>query len=150
MEIPKKDCSVRVLYFSSDSLSSLSSEVILNNHFIFVKIITILISSITIFILCFLAFTSYKAFHTPLGYALMALGISEPTAFFLSLFIVALFPLFTGLVLGMKIIHALRINDYFSDDTYYSSGLSVVDKVFGAGYMFTLFLIVYSLFISES
>lgn len=102
-----------------------------------------------VFISGFLAYTSYKAFHTPLGYALMALGISEPTAFFLSLFIVALFPLFTGLVLGMKIIHALRISDYFLDDTYYSSGLSVVDKVFGAGYLFTLFLIVYSLFISE-
>lgn len=100
-----------------------------------------------VFISGFFSYTSYKAFHNTLGYAIMSLGCSEITSFFVSLFIVILVPLFAGLVLGMKIIHMLHIDDYFSEDTYYSTGTNVVDKIGGAGFNFTIFIIIYSLFI---
>jgi len=99
-----------------------------------------------VFISGFFSYTSYKAFHNTLGYAIMSLGCSETTAFFVSLFIVVLVPLFMGMVLGMKIIHKLHIDDYFSEDTYYSTGTSIVDRIGGAGFNFTIFIIIYSLF----
>ncbi len=95
----------------------------------------------------FLSFASYKAFHNTLGYAIMMLGVQETNAFFVSMFIVILLPLLSGMFIGVKVIHALGLSEFFSTNDYYSTESNVADRIFGAGFSLLIYLVLLSLFV---
>ena len=98
-----------------------------------------------IFIAGFLSFAAYRGFHSPIAHAVAILGIEPVNAFFISLFIVILVPLFISIYIGVKIVNLLGIIDYISE--YGSVNVSVVDKIFGSGFGLLIYLILYSIIV---
>ena len=97
-----------------------------------------------VFISGFLAYAAYRGFHYEISNAIITLGIRTSNAFFISLFIVLLIPLFAGLYLGTKILNFLGISDY--GNGYTNDDSNFVDRIFGSGFSLLIYLIILSIF----
>lgn len=97
-----------------------------------------------VFISGFIAIAAYHAYNPLLASAIAELGVRQINAFFISIFVLVLIPLFAGLYLGIKIINRLGLNELGSG-SYYDSSSYATDKIFGSGFGLIVFLILISI-----